>query len=235
MSGRGTAAGVVFQAEVGANAAAFILGERPISRLSTGLPGNPIKVNFETPTAVDDAVVQTDGGQIYVQAKRTITLSKKADSELASVADQFVRQFRRGVTESGIRRDFEVAHDRLLLVIGEGTGDPIAIHLKEVFSRQRTSAATALPSNLQTALSTFSAHMDSAWLAAARTPITDAERTALLRVCAVASITDASRLLAEEVLSDVVETPGTETAAMDLLVTWAAIASADGTGVTLLR
>ena len=65
MSGRGTAAGVIFQAEVGAYAAALILGQRPISRLSTGLPGSPIKVNFETPAAVDDVVVQTDTGDVY--------------------------------------------------------------------------------------------------------------------------------------------------------------------------
>lgn len=230
MSGRGTAAGVVFQAEVGAYAAAFILGERPISRLSTGFPGSPIKVNFETPTAVDDVVVRTNVGEIYVQAKRAISLSTKAGSELASVADQFVRQFRAGVLDSGIRRDLDVARDRLLLVVGEDTGDPIAIHLKEVFDRQRTLAATALPANLQTALSTFSAHVEAAWLTATGAAMTDTERTALLRVCAIASITDASRQLAEEALRDVVETPGSETAAMDLLVTWAANASADGTG-----
>lgn len=74
-------------------------------RLSTGLPGSPIKMNFETPTAVDDVVLKTDVGEIYVQAKRTITLSAKADSELASVAYQFVRQFRAGVIENGVRRD----------------------------------------------------------------------------------------------------------------------------------
>lgn len=230
MSGRGTAAGVVFQAEVGAYAAAFILGERPISRLSSGLPGTPIKVNFETPNAVDDVVVRTDVGEIYVQAKRAISLSAKADSELASVADQFVRQFRAGVIESGVRRDLEPASDRLLLVVEEDTGDPISIHLKEVFDRHRTGAATALPGNRTTALATFSAHVDTAWLSAAGTVIRDAERTALLRVCAVATITDASRQLAEEALRDVVQTPGSETAAMDLLVAWAANSSADGTG-----
>ncbi|WP_237151858.1 hypothetical protein [Oryzibacter oryziterrae] len=230
MSGRGTAAGVVFQAEVGAYTAAFILGERPTSRLSTGLPGNPIKVNFETPTAVDDVVVRTDVGEIYVQAKRNISLSAKADSDLASVADQFVRQFRAGVLDSGVRRGLDVARDRLLLVVEEDTSDTIIIHLKEVLDRQRTLAATALPESLKSALSTFSAHVDRAWLASAGTPITDAERTAILRVCAVASITDASRQLSEEALRDAVERPGSETAAMDILVTWAANASANGTG-----
>ncbi len=130
MSGRGTAAGVVFQAEVGAYAAALILGQRPISRLSTGLPGSPLRVNFETPTAVDDVVLKTDVGEIYVQAKRAITLSAKADSELASVSDQFVRQFRAGVIENGVRRELDPVRDRLLLVVEEDTGDPISIHLK---------------------------------------------------------------------------------------------------------
>lgn len=55
-----------------------------------GLPGNPIMVNFGTLNAVSD--VRTDAGEFYVQAKRAISLSARADSELASVANQFVRQ-----------------------------------------------------------------------------------------------------------------------------------------------
>ena len=158
MSGRGTASGVVFQAEVGAYAAAFILGERPTARLSTGLPGNPIKVNFETPTAVDDVVLRTDVGEIYVQAKRAISLSARAGSEFASVADQFVRQYRAGVVENGVRRDLDPVRDRLLLVVEEDTGDPIAIHLKEVLID--TGPARRRPSRqIYKLRSRFSLHM----------------------------------------------------------------------------
>src|SRR4051794_16454269 len=117
MSGRGPAEGVVFQAEVGAAAAALLLAERAVSRLGSSLPGTPIRVLFETPTAVDDVLIETDVGIIYVQAKRTIALSPKADSKLASVADQFVRQYRDGVLEGGVRRDLDPAKDRLLLAV----------------------------------------------------------------------------------------------------------------------
>jgi hypothetical protein len=218
MSGRGTAGGVVFQAEVGAFVAAFILGERPMSRLGTGLPGNPTKVSFETPTAVDDVLVNTDAGEIYIQAKRTITLSEKEDSELASVADQFVRQFRAGVIENGVPRDLDSARDRLLLAVGYETGDRIAVHLKDVLDRHRTGAATALPQNLTTALSIFSKHVAEAWLVQVGAAITEAESNALLRVCAVATVSDNTRQLAEEALRDAVETPGDETGAMNLLI-----------------
>src|SRR5688572_25802785 len=106
MGGRGTAGGIVFQAEVGAYAAGLLLAERPIARLGGNLPGTPAKILFETADAVDDVLIRTDCGSIYVQAKRTISLSSSADGELASVADQFVRQYRAGVESGSSRREF---------------------------------------------------------------------------------------------------------------------------------
>ena len=109
--------------------AALLLAERPLSRVASGLPGKPFKVLFETPTAVDDALIETDVGKIYVQAKRTITLSTKDTSELASVANQFVRQFRAGADEQGVRRDLEPSRDRLVLAVSDDTAATIKSHL----------------------------------------------------------------------------------------------------------
>ena len=64
MSGRGTAGGVVFQAEIGAAVAGLILAERDLARLGSDLPGRPQRVLFETPTAVDDVLIETDVGEV---------------------------------------------------------------------------------------------------------------------------------------------------------------------------
>jgi hypothetical protein len=71
---------------VGAAVASLVLAERDLARLGSDLPGRLQRVLFETPTVVDDVLIETDVGQVYVQAKRTISLSAKNDSELASVA-----------------------------------------------------------------------------------------------------------------------------------------------------
>lgn len=65
MSGRGASGGVVFQAEVGAYAAGLLLSDRPLSRLAR--PSRIAKkFRFETPSAVDDVLIETQDGEVYV-------------------------------------------------------------------------------------------------------------------------------------------------------------------------
>ena len=230
MSGRGTASGVGFQAQIGAAIAGLILAERDLSRLRSGLPGRPSHVRFETPTAVDDLQILTDRGHVFVQAKTTLSLSPKPGSELASVADQFVRQFRAGITEQGVRRDLSPASDRLLLVVGDRTGTPISHDLQDALDRNRTGAATGLPSNLAAALDCFTTHIANSWLGAAGVAITSHEKESLLKVSAVSVFGDAQRQIVIDGLRDVVATSGDETVLMDVLEKWAIDASANGTG-----
>ncbi len=229
MSGRGTSGGVVFQAEVGAYVAALLLAERPLSRLAIGLPGIPRAVRFETLAAVDDLLVETNCGEIYVQAKRTISLSPKAVGELASVADQFVRQYRHGVIDADIRRDFDPARDRLVLAVGATTAGAVANDLREAIDRNRTGAATGLPKRLSSALGIFGNLINSAWAANTGIPITVAERQSILAASSVIIVGDSQRQIAEEALLDVVTT-GHESALADMLISWAANASATGVG-----
>lgn len=230
MSGRGTAEGVVFQAEFGAAAAALLLAERAISRLGTGLPGRPVRILFETPTAVDDVLIETDVGIVYVQAKRTISLSPKIDSELGSVADQFVRQYRDGVLEGGVRRDLDPAKDRLLLTVSPDTVGTVSKNLREALERNRTGAATAVPANLANALQVFSDHIDREWTAATGEAVSAGERQKILRVCSVTVLSDSEKQLATEALRDAIATAADEAAAYGHLELWAAKAQADGVG-----
>lgn len=230
MSGRGTASGISFQAQIGAAVAGLILAERDLSRLGSGLPGRPTQVLFETPTAVDDLFVRTNVGEVYVQAKNTISLSSRGDSELASVVDQFVRQFRAGVLESGGRRDFDPVRDRLLLAVSDQAAATVSNHLREALDRNRTGAATALPNKLSAALKIFADQIDAAWLSASGNPITSAEKQVFLRVCSVSAFGDAQRQIAVEALRQVVAAPGDETTVIDLLEKWALDGCSSGVG-----
>lgn len=230
MSGRGTSGGVVFQAEVGACVAGLLLAERPLTRLANGLPGIPKKLFFEVPTAVDDILIQTDCGEVYIQAKRTISLSTNPDGELASVADQFVRQYQQGTYENGPHRPLEMARDRLVLAVGTETPTTITHHLREALDRNRTGAATGIPSRLLVALQTFTTLLQAAWLQTANEPLLAAELQALLSTCCVIVISDDHRQLLLEVLRPVLAIAGEETTLFDLLVVWAADASQHGTG-----
>jgi len=230
MSGRGTFSGTVFQTTVGACVAGLLLAERPLSRLGFNLPGTPQQVLLETPTAVDDVHIITDAGQIFVQAKNSLTLSTKPDSELASVANQFVRQYREGVQENSGRRDLSAVLDRLVLAVGEETPTTITSNLREALERNRTGAATSLPSAIAEALRVFTAQLETAWLAVAGIPLAPADRQALLALCSVAVIGNSQRQVVEEGLTAIVATPGAETTLFDLLLTWAADAAQRGTG-----
>ncbi|ODT17897.1 MAG: hypothetical protein ABS35_24820 [Kaistia sp. SCN 65-12] len=230
MSGRATAGGIGFQAEVGAYAAGLLLAERPLSRLNVGLPGKLQKVSFETAAHVDDLTIDTDIGKVFIQAKRTINLSSKAASELASVAAQFVQQYRVGIEDAGTRREFRPADDRLVLAVGKTASGRIANDLCEALDRQRTGAATGWPAHLSSALATLSGLIDQAWQAEEGAPITPTARDAILALCSVIVVGDEQRNIVEEALRDVVVVKGDETALVDVLITWAVNSSASGTG-----
>ncbi|RWC42228.1 MAG: hypothetical protein EOS55_24740 [Mesorhizobium sp.] len=228
--GRATAGGVVFQSVVGACAASAMLANRPASRIAIGLPGFPRKVRFETPSAVDDLTIETDSGRLYVQAKRTIALSPAEDSELASVAVQFVRQFQQGAEGISFRRALNTAEDRLVLAVSDQAAGTIKDNLREALDRRRTGAATGIPDHLQSADTIFSEHIDRAWFKAFGEAITDAEKQNVLSLCCVIVIGDSQRQVAEEALRDIVATAGDETGLFDVLISWAADAAQRGVG-----
>jgi hypothetical protein len=230
MSGRGTFSGTVFQATVGACAAGLLLTERPLSRLGGGLPGTPKLVLLETPTAVDDVHLITDVGEVFVQAKNSLSLSTLSDSELASVANQFVRQYREGAQENGKRRDLYPSRDRLVLAVGQNAPATVTGNLREALDRNRTGAATDLPEAIAEALQTFTNQLEAAWHAVTGSALPAVDRISLLSLCSVVAVGESQRQLVEESLTTIVARPGEETALFDLLFTWASDAAQRGTG-----
>ena len=92
--GHATAAGVGFQASLGALLASLAIAARRLDRrLKLGAAG-VARVRFETEAPLDDILVETTtGGYVFVQAKKSLSLSPKPDSEFGKTAAQIVRQW----------------------------------------------------------------------------------------------------------------------------------------------
>ncbi len=91
--GAADAAGADFQAEVAAWFAVRILAETHASPL-LDLPADSTlqSVACQVASPIDDVhVAVSTGGRVMVQAKRSLSMSAKPSSELASVVRQFVR------------------------------------------------------------------------------------------------------------------------------------------------
>ncbi|MFC5623644.1 hypothetical protein [Algoriphagus winogradskyi] len=230
MSGRGTSAGVLFQAEVGAYAAALLITERPLSRLGDNLPGKPLKIFMESPTAVDDVNVITNKGLVYFQAKTSLSLSDNPQSELGSVVDQFVRQYREGVHDGYKAREMDVSRDRLVLVVSENAPATVRNDLREALIRNRTGAATALPANLKNALDRFEKLIASVWFREEGTVIISAKSQEILKLCSVAVLDSNQKQIVTDALREVVKVSGDESVLFKLLSQWAVEASQNGTG-----
>jgi len=112
--GHATAGGIEYQGHVGAWIASHILTGEPLVELGNAIPR---ALQMEAMSPVDDIVVQADdGGVWYINVKSAVSTSTKSQSPLASVVDQFVRQWLEGVSVAGVDRAFDASRDRLVLV-----------------------------------------------------------------------------------------------------------------------
>ena len=166
--GNATAAGVGFEALLGAAFASQLLGERIIDpRL--GLGNARIRsLRFETEAPVDDLLIETDqGGYVFVQAKTTLSLSGKTDSEFGKVADQLVRLWLSCIGGTGKRgwdRPLRRNVDLALLVVGRTSSAPILSDLPRALMAVQASASAPLSQASRDALSRFESVIEAAWI-----------------------------------------------------------------------
>lgn len=116
-----TTAGTTFQEDVACYFSVLILSEAN-AEPPLALPATTRLLDLvaESAQPVDDLVLQTsEGGVLFVQAKNSLSLSDREDSELASVFGQFVRQFVSGVNFPGRERRPLDARDRLALAVSQ--------------------------------------------------------------------------------------------------------------------
>jgi hypothetical protein len=95
--GAATNLGIGFQQRVGALVlAAMLVGLDPLVPFQMTGEGREVgQVQFETDDEIDDLVLVTNKGRIFIQAKRSVSLSDSPDSDFTAVTRQFVRQYLR--------------------------------------------------------------------------------------------------------------------------------------------
>ncbi|MBB4373749.1 hypothetical protein GGD63_006577 [Bradyrhizobium sp. cir1] len=165
--GNATAAGVSFQAAVGAAFACRLLADRSLDeRLRLG-NANLRSIRFETEAPLDDVLVETSaGGWVFVQAKTSLSLSTKPDSELGKTAEQIIRQFQAcacGTGERGWDRPLVTERDRMLIAVGPDAPGTIKRDLAIALASTQAPAAAPLPQAQQQALDKMRALLAGAW------------------------------------------------------------------------
>lgn len=140
--GSATQAGTDYQNRVAALMAVRILADQESSP-----PWNlPARLTFEflrceTEQPVDDIFIGFSEGFAFIQAKHTLTLQTATDSDIASVLDQFVRQFLTNKNIHGTRpweRPLDAKIDRLVLVTSSRCSAPIKTSLAAILNRVRS-------------------------------------------------------------------------------------------------
>lgn len=198
--GAATAGGVNYQSRVGAWLAVQIMAEKSVSPpwdLSEHVSFEWLRCETEQP--VDDLMVGTcDGGVVFIQAKRTVTLSKDFKSELSSVIDQFVRQYlanrNRSARGNPWEKALDVDKDRLVLVTSPSSSAPVRKNLRLVLEKIRrllpTQRLSAASSNAEEkrALSILKDHVSRCWKINTGSSIKVDELTQLLRLIFVTEL-----------------------------------------------
>lgn len=162
--GSGTTAGISFQAKLGAWFASHLLTEM---LLPSELGGSRITLlHFEAETPTDDILVKSDFGWLFVQAKSTLSLSKKSGSELAKVAKQFVRQWIACSEGNGDRdwnRPLRLERSRLVLAVESHAPKTITHDLRAGLATLRHARSAPLPKDVDRAIQVFVQHLRAAW------------------------------------------------------------------------
>jgi hypothetical protein len=166
--GNATAAGVTFQGAIGALFAAAAIADRPLdARLGIGAVRLK-ELRFETEAPLDDILIATDAdGYVFTQAKTSLTLAKKLDSELGKTAEQIVRQWiacSGGDGTLGWNRPLVIGRGLFLIAVGPGAAGTVANDLAQALSRRRGKATDATtPDDQKKALESFTMLLNLAW------------------------------------------------------------------------
>ena len=180
--GAATTAGVRFQDTVAAWFAVRILADSAAVPVA-GLPDDTV-LEFllaETTQPTDDLNAGTSAdGLICVQAKTSLSLSTGDESEFRKVIDQFVRQIVQGCPDGTGHRAFDMARDRLVLVVSGDAPTTIRADLRTVLQRLGSASAVTLPGILaamgrsdHAAYDALRALFDDRWAAHAGTASSD--------------------------------------------------------------
>jgi hypothetical protein len=208
--GNATAAGVTFQAQFGAWLASQLLAERPLDACLTGKRLQSLR--FETEAPVDDILVETDEGWIFIQAKTSLTLSVSPKGDLAKTVDQFVRQWLACSTGNGgygWNRPLLPDRDRLVLALGPRASRSLSVDLAQGIAALQTAGSAPLPKSKADAVRKFEELIEQAWRAVTGQSATATDIRAISNLVTILTFDfdGADRQTATAILSQVLDTP----------------------------
>jgi hypothetical protein len=166
--GSAPAAGVSFQAAVGAFFA--VSGMAPCKvdeRLELGAE-RILSFRFETEAPIDDILILTSGpGRLFFQAKTNLRFGEQPSSEMVKTVEQIVRQWKlcsAGDGSKGWNKPLDPDRDRFVIAVGPGTPDTVAAELSEALSLRREGSVPAGTSaKHKIALTKFGGLLKAAW------------------------------------------------------------------------
>ena len=235
--GHATAAGVGFQADLGAwFASCYLLPERRLDAVLSGT--RMLTMSFETKTSVDDIHIKTEQGRIFIQAKTNIALSDRPKAELAKVADQFVRQFLACLSGDGDPDGSGPLHrgrDRLLLAVGPGAPKTISADLAQALSRLQAPEVAQLPIRHTRAINVFEKQVSRAWETSTGQQATTEEVRSITNLVTVRSydFDGADRGTAVAFLENVLDQPDMASATFSTIAVYCRESMAKNTGFDL--
>jgi hypothetical protein len=146
----------------------------------------------QTDEPIDDLNCDTtDQGRIFIQAKRSVSLSKQGDSPLGKTIDQFVRQKKAwadAAAASPMARTLDPRRDRLILATRNGSSRKIVEILPRLLRGLRDQGDPQLLTDVQTSqeeqevASAIETQIRRSWLASYSRDATSAEIGSLLRL-----------------------------------------------------
>ncbi|WP_133249247.1 hypothetical protein [Abyssibacter profundi] len=181
--GAATNSGIDFQQRIAALVVAQVIAEvNDFSSLQIGDAIDVEGLRFETNDSIDDLVIVTSQGCSYIQAKRSLSLSERINSEYSSVLRQFVSQHIEGGTDE----------DRYVLATSPRASKRITNELRKLTESARFNETGSSENPLTHAerevfdrtKSLIQAH----YLEKTKTQITDAEFDALFKKIIIANI-----------------------------------------------
>lgn len=168
--GAATTAGILFEQQVGALFAAWMVAEKPFDdRFHLG-QAKVQWIRFETEAPVDDILVATsNGGFVALQVKTTASLSRDPASPFGKTVTQFVRQWlacRDGDGSQGWNRRLDIERDRLVLAVGRSAPASVREVLQSALRLVSQPGGGVLNQEQQRAYDDFEACVGQAWTAA---------------------------------------------------------------------
>ena len=184
--GHGTASGVAFQASLGAWLASHMLCEKHLPERLNGR--QVLSLRFETEAPVDDILVETAGGWIYIEAKSSVNLSAKPGGVLAGIAKQLVRLWMAcsaGNGDRGWNRPLRWERDRILIAVGTHAPKTVVRDLERGLGVLRSSDSAPLSIRSERAIGIFQGLLGNAWESVAGRPATETEIASITRLVTI--------------------------------------------------